>query len=206
MSMRRMPRRPLILALLLCALLPALLALRLPAAPAQPEPQQAASATPPPVRIEAYQDVFVRSGPGTEYDRLGVLIAGQTGEIIGRSSNHQWIKIVYVGPHGTEGWVFRDLVRIIADMTTVPVAEAPPTPTLPPTATSAFGLPAALSTATPGPDRPPTFTPPVAEIRPTLLPVQGVRESVTFPPAVLIISLSVLGVFGGLLSVLRSRR
>jgi hypothetical protein len=53
--------------------------------------------------------------------------------------------------------------------------------------------------------RPPTFTPPPAVVRPTLLPVQGVRDGSRLPPALLIISLFVLGSFGTFVSLLRRR-
>ena len=52
----------------------------------------------------------------------------------------------------------------------------------------------------------PTFTPPAPEIRPTLLPAQGVTVQSGFPPAILITVLFVLGGFGGVLTIFRSRR
>ena len=194
------------------ALLAVLLAFVVAAQPravvAAPAPQQAPSATPPPVRVEAIepQGTNVRAGPGTDYDLLGTMVAGQVGEILGRSNDSAWLKITYVGPHGNEGWVFRQIVRVFGDVPTLPIAEPPPTPTLPPTSTSELPLQPGQATPTPRGEPPPTITPPAPEIRPTLLPAQGVRDSVAFPPAVLIIVLSVLGTFGGLLSVVRSRR
>jgi hypothetical protein len=43
------------------------------------------------------------------------------------------------------------------------------------------------------------------EIRPTLLPAQGLRPASGFPPAAMILALFVLGGFGGLISLLRQR-
>ncbi len=174
--------------------------------PAPALAQQASSATPPPVRVEIFQQTNVRAGPGTMYDQVGVLIAGQTSEVLGRSPDSAWIKIVHIGaPEGT-GWVFRELVNLVADLPTLATIEPPPTPTLPPTPTAEiFTTPDADGTQVAEPNFLPTFTPPAAVVRPTLLPVQGTRQVVSFPPAVLIIVLFVLGAFGGLVSLMRAR-
>jgi hypothetical protein len=182
------------------------LALHLPAAIAAPG-AQADTPTPPDLRVEIFQDVNVRAGPGTDYDLVGVLIPGQTSAILGRSSDSTWIKITYVGGPDNSGWVLRDLVRVIGELPSIPTVVAPPTPTLPPTrtpepgATSAgFNVEATASRYLP------TFTAPAPAVRPTLLPVQGTRASIAFPPAILIIVLFVLGAFGGLVSLLRLRQ
>jgi hypothetical protein len=168
--------------------------------------QQAASATPPPVRVESFQQTNVRSGPGTYYDQVGVMVAGQIGEVIGRSPDSQWIKIVYIGAPDNTGWVFRDLVNLVGELPNIATVIPPPTPTLPPTPTAEiFGTPDELGTQAPVVNFLPTYTPPAPLVRPTLLPVQGTRQAVSFPPAVLIIALFVLGAFGGLVSLMRSR-
>jgi hypothetical protein len=91
----------------------------------------------------------------------------------------------------------------------MPTIVAPPTPTLPPTPTApleeVLGTGPAPATD-PNAGRPPTFTPPAPEIRPTLLPAQGLNPTSGFPPAVLIAVLFVLGAFGGVLSAFRARR
>ena len=171
---------------------------------AAPPPQQAASATPPDVRIESYQDVSVRAGPGTEYDRVGALIPGQVAPILGRSPDGQWLLIVYIGGPKNEGWVYQPFVRVVGDLPSIVTVTPAPTPTLPPTSTPEFL--GTLAPATPGGDaRPPTFTAPAPLVQPTLLPAQGVRESGSFPTAVLIIVLYVLGTIGGVVSLLRLR-
>jgi hypothetical protein len=174
--------------------------------PAPAVAQQASSATPPPVRVEAFQQTNVRSGPGAYYDQVGVMVAGQVGEVIGRSPDSQWLKIVYIGAPENSGWVFRDFVSLVGELPNIPTVLPPPTPTLPPTPTPAvFGTPANLGTPDPAENALPTYTAPAPIVRPTLLPVQGTRQAVSFPPAVLIIVLVVLGTFGGLVGMLRAR-
>ena len=175
-------------------------------APVPVAAQQAASATPPPLRVEVYQQTNVRAGPGTDYDQVGVLIAGQVNEVLGRSPDSTWLKIVFIGgPDGT-GWVLRDLVTLVGEIPNIPTLVAPPTPTLPPTPTAElFTTPDANGTQQPQANFLPTCTPPAPIVRPTLLPVQGTRQVVSFPPAVLIIILFVLGSFGGVVSLMRYR-
>ena len=200
-----------ILALVMLALAVAGVALAAP-------PPQAATATLPANRAEINQDVNVRSGPGTEYDQVGVLIPGQTSAIIGRNAEGTWFEISYVGaPDGT-GWVFKDLVHIVGDINSMPTVVPPPTPTLNPTTTPEFGVTEISGTvtgtvtgtvalvATAVPTHLPTFTPPAPAPLPTLLPAQGIHEGGSFPPAVLIIILLVLGTSGSVLSLLRLRR
>lgn len=170
-------------------------------------PLQAPTATPPVQRVEVAEDVNVRSGPGTQYDLVGVLIPGQTSEILGRSPDGQWLQIVYVGGPSNTGWVLAQFVRVVGDISTFPTVQPPPTATRPPTSTPA--LPAAPGTPTVDPveaGRLPTFTPPAPQVQPTLLPAQGAGPSAPFPPAALILGLLVLGTLGGLLSLLRGRR
>jgi len=204
-----MPSRPTLLVFLAVFGLFAVILGRLTSAQAAPPPQ-AGNPTPSPWRVEIFtQDVTVRAGPGTEYDRVGLLIPGQTSDIIGRTPTGVWLKIVYLGGPDNAGWVLREFVRVIGDDPNMPTILPPPTPTLLPTTTPDFG--AVLSTAgtpTPNPDanRLPTFTPPAPEIQPTLLPAQGVTINSGFPPAILITVLFVLGGFGGILTVFRSRR
>jgi hypothetical protein len=176
----------------------------LPAASAAPMPQVAPT-TPPPWWVEIYEDVNVRAGPGTDYDLIGTLIPGQSSEILGRSPAGNWLKIRYIGGPDNEGWVLRDFVRVMGDAPNMPTLVPPPTPTLPPTPRPIS--PEVEGSATPDPDanRLPTYTPPVVEMRPTLLPAQGLRAASGFPPAVLIMALFVLGSFGGVISLLRQR-
>lgn len=177
------------------------------AAPAVQPPAQAATNTLPPLRVEIPtngESVNVRTGPATEYDQVGVLVGGQSAEILGRSPDGRWVQIVYIGGPDNLGWVFAPNVRVVGDIAVMPTVMPPPTATLPPT-DPFFATP---NLTAPGPDanRLPTFTPPAIEVRPTLLPAQGNQPAAAFPPAILIIVLVVLGSFGGLLSLMRSRQ
>jgi hypothetical protein len=168
--------------------------------------QQAATPTPEGPFVVAFLDepTNIRAGPGTNYDLVGTLVKGQTGAILGRSSDGFWLKIVYLGGPENTGWVYAPYVRVVgAEVPFIPTLVAPPTPTLPPTPTGAVETLA--GSPTPGPQRLPTFTAPPPVVRPTLLPVQGVREGGGLPPALVIISLLVLGSFGALVSLLRRR-
>ena len=50
------------------------------------------------------EQVNVRSGPGTFYEQVGVLIAGQTAPAVGRSTASEWIQIDYPGGPGGKAW------------------------------------------------------------------------------------------------------
>ena len=173
----------------------------------------AATETQPANRIEVLDtgegDVNVRSGPGTDYVLVGVLVAGQTSPIIGRNPEGTWFEIEYVGGPNGVGWVLKDLVHVVGDINTMPTIVPPPTPTLRPTTTPAPGETQGTlfdSTATPNVNRLPTFTAPAGVLVPTLLPAQGLSSGGAFPPAVLIIVLFVLGTLGIMLSLLRLRQ
>ena len=176
-----------------------------PAATGAALARQAGTPTAEELRIEVFQDVNVRAGPGTDYDLVGTMVNGQSGVILGQAQRgpYLWIKIIYVGGPNNEGWVLKDLVRIVGELNTVPVLAPPATPTVPPTP----GVEAPAGSATPNPNGAwlPTFTAPPPVVRPTLLPVQGIREGGGIPPALIIIGLFVLGSFGALVSVLRRR-
>ncbi|MBM4422814.1 MAG: hypothetical protein FJ030_05410 [Chloroflexi bacterium] len=151
--------------------------------------------------VFAAEQVNARSGPGTNYDQVGVLIAGQTAPAIGRSVASEWIQIEYPGAPGGKAWVYALLVALRAGTIDVlPVVDAPPTATLPPTPTL---LPGTFEAGTPVPTRLPTFTagPPI--VQPTFeSPDLGGGG---FPPALIIIGLFVVGVFAGVVALLRQR-
>lgn len=79
----------------------------------------------------------VRSGPGTDYERVGTLAEGTTVSIIGRTANGAWWQILYAdGPDG-KGWISAGY-GTTTNTENVPVVEAPPppspsVPTAPPT-------------------------------------------------------------------------
>ncbi len=85
----------------------------------------------------ATTDLNVRSGPGTTYSVLGVLLAGQSAQITGISSDGGWWQIQFSGTADEVGWV--SVNYVVAENTgNVPVVQASvltatPTPTPTPT-------------------------------------------------------------------------
>ncbi|MBI1880195.1 MAG: FHA domain-containing protein [Chloroflexi bacterium] len=100
-------------------------------------------------------DLNVRSGPGIQYDLLGLLPAGVTVEIIGRDETREWWQIRFSPAADGIGWVAADpAFSTTANVDNVPIAQAPPTPTGTPTNTPV----------------PPTNTPTITTIPPTPTP------------------------------------
>lgn len=193
-----------LVALTVSGLLAGMTLLRAAAAPlgqGAATPVPFATLTPSGPQVEAFDDVNVRSGPGTEYDLIGIMVKGQTGAILGRSPDSKWLLVVYIGGPNNQGWVYKDLIRVVGDVPSFPTVTAPPTPTLPATPTP--GVAAVEGSATPAPGQYPTFTPAPPVARPTLLPVQGLNPGGGIPPALIIISLFVLGTIGGFVSLMR---
>jgi hypothetical protein len=111
-------------------------------APATPTPEPTATPVPtevpptatpvPEPRFTANSTVNVRSGPGTNYDRIGALGAGQAFDIAGKNAAGNWLQFDY---NGRPGWVLADLVTVSGDFGQVQVAQnIPPPPTPRPTA------------------------------------------------------------------------
>jgi uncharacterized protein YraI len=62
--------------------------------------------------ITANVDTAILSGPGDGYDSFGLLLAGQSAEVIGLSSDNDWfiIRVPYI--ESGEGWVSADFVTV----------------------------------------------------------------------------------------------
>jgi hypothetical protein len=73
----------------------------------------------------------LRSGPGTIYDRIGFLSNGEILDIKGRIANKEWIQIVSVARPSKLGWAsaLPQYVQVNVDLDSIPIVEAPPTPT-----------------------------------------------------------------------------
>lgn len=71
-----------------------------------------ASPTPAPDRpkVQAIANTNVRSGPGLEYERIGLLQPGQEADILGKDPQEFWWLIKIAGVEGERGWVARDYV------------------------------------------------------------------------------------------------
>jgi hypothetical protein len=147
------------------------------------------------------EQINVRSGPGTDYPKIGVLLNRQQAPALGRLPGGTWIQIVYPGVEEGVGWVYAPLTQVFGEL---PITEAPPTPTprvtptIDPTLASQFvvNLPAT---------RMPTYTPPPQLVIPTF-PAEDISTGTGGLPMGFVISgLAVLGFFGLVLSLLRRR-
>ena len=150
-----------------------------------------------------YDQYNVRSGPNTRYQAIGVVLAGQKIPAKGRSAGGDWILIDYPGVPGSQGWIYSYYVNIPPG-SSLPVVEPPPLPTPAQTATIDPTL-ASQFIVTAVPTRLATFTPPPPLVIPT--PVIQVVESgaAGIPMGLVIVALASLGVFMGLVSLVRGR-
>lgn len=177
------------------------------AAPSSAAPARQATAT---LRVTAEGPVIlvpdqvnVRTGPGTEeYEIIGVLISGQRAPALGRSPGADWIQIAYPGVEGGVAWVYAPLVTL-EGQGILPVVEPPPTPTPRVTATIDPTLAAQFNLLDITPTRLPTFTPADPIVQPTFANQSEAAAGRGFPPALAIIGLFIVGMFGTVISVLR---
>ncbi len=160
--------------------------------------------TGPSVRVNADQTTInVRSGPGTEYPQIGVLVANQVVPAIGRSEGGLWIQILYPGVAEGVGWVYAPYVTFV-QAAELPIVEPPPrpgplvTPTIDPTLAAQFVLDVPAT-------RLPTYTPPPPLVIPTYTVEFGVGGIGAFPWGLLIAVFGIIGISGGLVSLLRGR-
>jgi hypothetical protein len=145
--------------------------------------------------------VNVRSGPGRNYDIVGVLVVGQWVPALGRTPGGDWIQIAYSGAPGGVAWVYAYLADITGEL---PLIEPPPTSTPRTTPTIDPTLAAPFLVELP-PTRLPTFTPPPALTIPTFPPEMPMRGSGGQPIGLIIIILGTIGVMGAIISLLRRR-
>ncbi|MBI1879422.1 MAG: FHA domain-containing protein [Chloroflexi bacterium] len=90
------------------------------------------STSEPESALQAIADVNVRGGPGTNYPVLGLLRAGDTVEVMGRSPEGAWWQIIFPPNTGALGWVVGTYVQPNAAAGDAPIVAGPP---LPPTNT-----------------------------------------------------------------------
>ncbi len=193
--------------LIAAAVLTALAALTVQAgwaAPRLPLQTTATSATGGP-RILVPDQVNVRLAPCVDCELVGVLIAGQQAQALGRTPGGDWIQIVYAGVPGNVAWVYAPLVQIInLGAGALPIVEPPATPTPRITATIDPTLAAQFNLSEGLPTRLPTFTPSGPVTLPTL-PSVGGSQGTGFPPILAIVGLLVVGGMGLVVSLLRGR-
>jgi uncharacterized protein YraI len=158
----------------------------------------------PYIRVNADNDsINVRSGPGTDYDIIGVMIAGQTATAFGRSAGGSWIQVSYPGVAAGVGWVYSPLVTLLGGGD-IPILEQPPTstpritPTIDPTLASQF----IVDTV---PTKLPTFTAPPLLIVPTFEPPPDNRIGFGVPMGLIIVVFGIIGLLGAFVSLIRGR-
>lgn len=131
-------------------------------------PTAGETAVAPPM-MTAKVGLYVRRGPNTQYPILTALQAGEQAEIVGRSPDGYWWKIVCPHPYGGECWSSaRAEYSTAVYAQSVPIAAVPPLPTATPTATFT-PTPTATATATITPSATPTPTGTATAV-PTLSP------------------------------------
>lgn len=148
--------------------------------------------------------INVRMGPNsTIYPVVGTLLTGSTVPALGRSPGGDWIQIEYPGAPNNAGWVYSPLVQVSGG--TLRIAEPPPTPVPPATATIDPTL-AAQFNIQPTSTRLPTFTPPPSLEVPVYLDNSSTANSEnSISLAVVIIALAVAGSAGFVLSLFLRR-
>ncbi len=105
-----------------------LLALTIPAM-AQDTTPTPAPAAPTAVPLVATTDLFVtsqfrvnvRSGPGLEYTRIGILTFADSVDITGQNADASWLRVNF---NGQEGWVSESVVEVTGAVESAPVVEA----------------------------------------------------------------------------------
>lgn len=144
----------------------------------------------------------LRAGPGALYDRVGILLVGQSAPAKGRSPGGEWILIEYPGGPNGQAWVYAPLVQLDPP-SMLPIVEPPPSPTPAVIATLDPTL-AARFVITQEPTRLPTFTPPPPLVLPTF-PVETGPSLAGVPMGFVIIGLAVLGLFFGVVAFSQGR-
>ena len=88
----------------------------------------------------------LRSGPGTVYDRVGLVAGGAVVPIIGRVGDNTWWQVRY---GITVGWISGQYTSIYGICSSIPVISVPPTPT--PTGSTPTAVPTLTRTPPPVP-------------------------------------------------------
>ncbi len=150
---------------------------------------------------ESNPQINVRSGPGTEYDRVGTLVANQEVVGKGRTEGGSWILIEYQGGPDGYAWVYSSYVDYRGELPIVVVPNTPTprvTNTIDPTLAAQFII-------TVEPTRLPTFTEPAPLAIPTFQVVTGVNVTGGVPMGMIILICGILGIIIGLFALSQRR-
>ena len=137
--------------------------------------------------------INVRSGPGTEYDKVGTMVSNQEAVGKGRTEGGNWILIEYQGGPGGYAWVYTSYVDYAGELPVVVVPNTPTpriTNTIDPTLAAQFII-------TVEPTRLATFTEPAPLSIPTFETVVGVNVTGGVPMGMVISILAILGILIG---------
>lgn len=148
------------------------------------------------------EQINVRSGPGTEYPTVGILIGGEQVPAKGRSAAGLWIQVDYPGVEGGLAWVYAPLVTLF-DAGSLPIIEPPPTPTPRVTPTIDPTLAAQFVLEIPA-TRLPTYTP----VEPLEIPAfdqAGTGRLGGLPIGMFITAIGLAGLFAAGVAYLRER-
>ena len=145
--------------------------------------------------------INLRSGPGTEYDRVGTMVIGQKAVAKGRTEGGNWLLIEYAGGPGGFAWVYAAYVDFLG---TLPIVIIPPTPTPRVTNTIDPTL-AAQFIITVEPTRLATFTQPAPLVIPTFQSNPTTTRQGGIPFGLVIIATGILGLIVGLFAISQRR-
>ena len=154
------------------------------------------------VLLDQPEAVNVRSGPGSEYEKVGVLQPGQEVNVKGRSAGGDWLYIEYPGVPGSFAWVYSFLVTLSPGELQIIEPPATPTPLLTVTINPTL---AAQFMTTPNPTRMPTYTPVDRLVVPTYEDTFTSSFFGRIPAGLIIIIIGGFGVLLALFSFIRAR-
>jgi hypothetical protein len=100
---------------------------RTPTRTPRPTPTPTRTPTPLPDAVVSAEVGNVRAGPGTVYDIVGKVQAGDALQVTGKDSTGDWLEVVT--PDGVRGWVSVSLLQVNVALAGVALAAIPPTPT-----------------------------------------------------------------------------
>ncbi|MEL6270448.1 MAG: Ig-like domain-containing protein [Chloroflexota bacterium] len=123
----------------------------------------------PTCRILTNVNLNYRTGPGTNYERLGLLVAGTQVPITGRLGDNSWWQVQVSSFQ--QAWVSSEFTTEYGNCVGIPVLSPPPTPT------STAPTPTPPPTLTPEP----SITPSVTPVPPTPRPADLVVSSIQGP-------------------------
>jgi hypothetical protein len=92
---------------------------------ASPQPTPAPQPTTPTATVRN-ASINIRTGPGTNYESIGLLNQGDACTLTGRDPANTWWQVQCL--NGLSGWILQQLVDVVGNTASVPVAPVPPPP------------------------------------------------------------------------------